>query len=95
MTAFPGELRHFVDDEGRLKQWPVKHKLQMLALPALACAIPLGRKLAEREINELLNARHTFGDPALLRRLLVDHGYLDRRPDGSAYWRIQRPAGSL
>lgn len=89
MVEFPGELRHFVDAEGRLKQWPVKQKLQLLALAALAHAVPAGRRFTEREVNELLNTQHTFGDPTLLRRLLCDLGYLDRERDGSAYWRVE------
>lgn len=94
MAEFPVALRHFVDAEGRLKQWPVKQKLQLLALPVLADAIPVGPQFTEREINELLNARHTFGDPTLLRRLLVDLGYLDRERDGSAYWRVEPLRGA-
>lgn len=90
MTVFPPELKSFVDAEGRLKQWPVKHKLQLLALPLLAGAIPAGQRFTERQINELLTTRHTFGDPAMLRRFLCDLGYLARERAGSAYWRVQQ-----
>lgn len=90
MVVFPPELKNFVDAEGRLKQWPAKQKLQLLALPALAAAIPAGQRFTEREINELLSQHHTFGDPAMLRRFLYDMGYLGRERDGSAYWRIER-----
>jgi hypothetical protein len=87
MAAFAPELKNYLDTEGRLRQWPTKQKLQLLALPTLAAAIPSGRRLTEREVNELLNERATFGDPALLRRMLCDLGYLDRTSDGRAYWR--------
>lgn len=87
--TFPSELKNFVDAQGRLKQWPTRHKLQLLAIAALAAAIPAGQRFTEREINALLNRHHTFEDPALLRRLLCDLGYLDRARDGSAYWRTQ------
>jgi hypothetical protein len=96
MAEFPPELKNYLDAEGRLKQWPTRQKLQFLALPALAAAIPAGRKLTEREINECLNERATFGDPALLRRTLCDLGYLERTSDGRAYWRTSlstEPAG--
>lgn len=79
-----------MDAEGRLKQWPVKQKLQLLAMPAFADAIPPGQRFSEREVNDLLNLHHTFGDPAMLRRYLCDLGYLGRERDGSAYWRIVR-----
>ncbi len=87
MVTFPAELKNFVDVEGRLRQWPSKQRLQLLAIPALAEAIPFGQRFTEREINDLLNRYHTFGDPTLLRRLLCDMGYLARERDGSAYWR--------
>jgi hypothetical protein len=87
MAAFAPELKNYLDAEGRLRQWPTKQKLQLLALPTLAAAIPSGRRLTEREVNELLNERATFGDPTLLRRMLCDLGHLDRTSDGRAYWR--------
>lgn len=89
MIEFPPELKSFVDTEGRLKQWPTKQKLQLLAIPVFARVIPAGRRFTEREINELLNEYHTFKDPAMLRRFLCDLGYLGRERDGSAYWRIE------
>lgn len=95
MVTFPPELRNFVDAEGRLKQWPTRQKLQLLAIPALAGAIPAGQRLTEREVNDLLNQHHTFKDPAILRRLLCDLGYLGRERDGSAYWRTEQPAADL
>jgi len=49
--------------------------------------IPDGRRFTEREINALLNQRHTFQDAALLRRFLCDLGYLERTRDGREYWR--------
>lgn len=93
--TFPPELKNFVDAAGRLKQWPTKQKLQLLAIPALAAAIPAGRRFTERELNELLNQYHTFNDPAILRRLLCDLGYLARERDGSAYWRTERSAAEV
>jgi len=92
MLEFPPELKNFVDDAGRMKQWPSKQKLQLVAVPVFAQAIPAGRRFTEREINELLDRRHTFEDAALLRRLLCDLGYLERTRDGREYWRSSRDA---
>jgi len=44
-----------------------------------------GRTYSEAEINALLNEWHTFGDPALLRREMFDHGLMTRSKDGSRY----------
>jgi hypothetical protein len=42
---------------------------------------------SEKEVNQLLNQHHTFGDAALLRRELFERGLIDRKRDGSEYWR--------
>jgi hypothetical protein len=76
-----------VDDDGRLKQWPTKQKTQRMAAALLAERFETGRVYNERQVNELLLGWHTFGDWALLRRVLFDWGYLDRESDGSRYWR--------
>ncbi|MBE0690560.1 MAG: DUF2087 domain-containing protein, partial [Anaerolineae bacterium] len=70
--------------------WPSSQKskgLQKIALEYIAEKFESSRRYNEREVNDLLNANHTFGDPALLRRELVSRGYLQRLKDGSAYWR--------
>ena len=92
MPEFPPELKNFLDEAGRLKQWPSKQKLQLAAMPVFAKAIPAGRRFTEHEINELLNQLHTFDDAALLRRVLCDLGYLERTRDGREYWRTLHDA---
>jgi hypothetical protein len=90
MTApATGPLRPFFDDEGRLRQWPVKFSYQKLALAWLVSAFEPGRRYTEKEVNALLNDRHTFGDWAMLRRALCDLRLLERKTDGSAYWRSE------
>ena len=61
-----------------------------MAADYLATRFQAGREYSEREVNELLMDWHTFGDWALLRRVLFDWRYLDRESDGSRYW--LRPA---
>jgi len=91
--TLPRELRPFVDDEGRLTQWPSRQKVQRQAIEQLAACFEPGREYAEREVNEILCRWHTFGDWALLRRLLFNWGYLDREPDGTRYRLRPRPNG--
>ena len=87
MTDYQTALRHFLDDQGRLKRWPAKRKIQVAAAAYLAQQFLPGREYAEAEVNEILNRCHTFKDPALLRRSLFDEGHLARTPDGRRYWR--------
>lgn len=77
----------FLDAEGRLIQWPTKRGDQTEALELMAAQFIAGQFYSEREVNELLNRLHTFGDWALLRRALCDYGYLDRTGGGARYWR--------
>jgi len=81
----PRELRPFVDGNGRLRQWPSRQKVQRMAIGMLAGKLERGREYTERELNYLLVDWHTFGDWALLRRLLFDWRHVDREPDGSRY----------
>jgi hypothetical protein len=87
----PDELRRFVDDSGRLRQWPAKMKKQLAAYAWLATLFESGREYTEKEVNRILRSAHTFEDWALLRRGLVDYRHLDREPDGSRYRRITPP----
>ncbi|MGK7924122.1 MAG: DUF2087 domain-containing protein [Spirulina sp.] len=86
---YTSELQNYLDDEGRLKEWPSKRnkgRFQQLALEYLATQFQPDIYYNEREVNALLNQHHTFGDPALLRRELFERGLIDRVKDGSAYW---------
>ena len=84
------DLQQFLDEEGRLSAWPAKPKKQMFALQFLAEKLEWDRQYTEREMNELLTKFHTFEDAALLRRELYMKHFLDRKSDGSAYWKTPR-----
>lgn len=80
-------LRPFLDRVGRFRQWPSKRRLQDAALERLIEVFERGVFYSERQVNTVLDHWATFGDPVRLRRGLVDLGLLERKPDGSAYWR--------
>lgn len=84
------DLHPFLDPEGRLTAWPAKPKKQLLALQFLAEKLEWDRLYSEREISDLLTTFHTFKDAALLRRELYTKHFLDRKTDGSAYWKTER-----
>ena len=80
------------DAFGRLVRLPNKLSVQRLANWALWTHFEARRKYTEKEVNALLNARHNFGDPATLRRELVNMKLLGRKSDCSVYWKEpQRP----
>src|SRR5438128_375842 len=73
-SRLPRELRPFVDETGRLRQWPSRFKVQRMAAALLATRFEPGREYAEKDVNFTLMDGHTFADWALLRRFLVDWG---------------------
>ncbi|HEX8697710.1 MAG TPA: DUF2087 domain-containing protein [Myxococcaceae bacterium] len=81
--------RHF-DAEGRLLRWPSRAPHLKLCLWALWARIPSDRVFNEREISDLLNRWHVFGDPAVLRRAMFGAGLVDRTQDGRRYRRIEQ-----
>ena len=84
-TSLPRELRPFLDDAGRLTQWPSRYRVQRMAVALLAQRFEPGREYSERDVNSLLLEGHTFGDWAILRRSLVDWRFMSREQDGSRY----------
>lgn len=48
-----------------------------------------GRNYKEKEVNEIISRWHTFGDYFILRRLLIDCGFMGRLPDGTRYWVVE------
>lgn len=81
--------RHF-DGHGRMVRWPGKHSERQLCLWVLWSRLPARQTMTEKQVNDALAAQHLFGDHALLRRELVDGGWLHRTRDGSAYGRLER-----
>ena len=80
-------LRHF-DEWGRLIRWPIKFSVQQLMLWGLWMRFDTRRKYSEREVNDMLNAWHLFGDHCTLRRELITARLLERKSDGSEYRKV-------
>jgi hypothetical protein len=82
-------LRLF-DDHGRMVRWPKKTSVQALCLWALWARLPARIDLTEPDVNRIAEAFHLFGDRAILRRSLIDHGLAERAADASWYRRVER-----
>jgi hypothetical protein len=80
-------LTHYrlLDADGRLVRWPTKRPQRMLVLHYLRDRFAPDQVYSEAEVNELLKRWHTFEDWALLRRELVDRGYMIRDTAGHEY----------
>ncbi len=80
-------LSRLLDDTGRIRRWPKRRWERQLVLDYVVEHFTPGEVMSERELGAALHRIHSFNDAALLRRMLVDLGMLERRRDGSAYWR--------
>lgn len=77
--------KYFPDGPGgRLKSFGMKKKQRLIILAEIAKGFQPGRLYSEKEVNGVLEA--AYDDYAVLRRYLVDYGFMDRKPDGSQYW---------
>lgn len=71
---------------GRLVQMPVQQQKRRILLEEMAAVFPAGVPIPEKEVDSLLHRFHE--DHCLLRRLLVDEGFLGRA--AGTYWLIPR-----
>lgn len=67
----------------KLKAFPSREKRKIVVLRIIAQQFEQGKTYTENEINEQL--RSIFDDHAVLRRYLVDYGFMYRTPDGKEY----------
>ena len=75
------------DTAGRLVRLPNKLSVQQMAMWWMWTQFAVRRKYTEKEVNQILNAHHTFGDQATLRRELVNMKLMGRKSDCSEYWK--------
>ena len=80
-------IERFLDEEGKLKLWPAKQAAREEVFGYLAEKFEFERNYSEHEVNAILASWHTFGDLFILRRGLIESGWLMRMKDGSRYWR--------
>jgi hypothetical protein len=76
------------DAQGRLVRWPAKYSVQKLVMWALWSLFDAKRPYTEREVNAVLKAANLFSDHVTLRRELINHRLMSRRPDGSDYRKL-------
>ena len=78
-------LRDYLRPDGSLKEIPTQLKKKRVVYEHIVTQLEPGRHYTEKEVNELLKSFHE--DMVSIRRDLIDLGFLNRQPDGSAYWR--------
>jgi hypothetical protein len=70
---------------GRILAWPKKQKDKLVILRRVAERFAQGRSYREGEVNAILAP--LYADHVTIRRYLIEYRFLERKPDGSEYWR--------
>jgi hypothetical protein len=70
--------------KGPLKKFPLKEKQKLGVLREIVKHMNSERIYDEKELNQILKA--VYDDYVLIRRYLIEYGFLDRKADGSEYW---------
>jgi len=83
------EVKKFLDKDEKIKIWPAKKNSKLEVLKYLASKFECGKNYKEKEVNDIIEKWHTFGDYFLLRRGMIENKLLLRTRDGSKYWREQ------
>ena len=79
-------LKNIKNAGGIITRWPKKKDEKEAVLKYMRSKFEPEKIYSEREVNEIINRWHSFGDYALVRREMYDHFLLERTPDGKKYW---------
>lgn len=69
---------------GPLDSFPLKEKKRVAILQHILKKFTANQRYTEKEVNAIL--KPLYEDYVLLRRLLIDYGFMTRTQDGSSYW---------
>jgi hypothetical protein len=78
----------FLNEIDEVIRWPKKPSDKKDVIKWLSEKFKFDKQYSEKEINEIIDFSHSFNDTPLLRRELISQKFLDRKDDGSVYWRI-------
>jgi DNA-binding CsgD family transcriptional regulator len=69
---------------GPLELFPLKEKRRVIILRHILKQFDANKNYTEKEVNAIL--KPLYDDYVLLRRNLIEYGFMDRTQDGSSYW---------
>lgn len=83
-------VKNFCDNQGIIKNWPVKYTAKLELLDYLASKVPYQKIFTEKEINEIIKLHHSFNNHVELRRSLIDYRFFHRDRYCRNYWKGHR-----
>jgi hypothetical protein len=84
--SIPAQFRGFIDADGRIKRMPVKMSKKVELADWLLTQLDTDHVYSEKELNEVFETY--VDDFALMRRMLVEAGKLERDRYGYEYRRV-------
>lgn len=83
------KITKYFDNNLVLQRFPGKESHRELCMWFFWSRIPQAAKFNEIAFSKFLNGLHAFGDAAMIRRYLIEYGFVSRSRDGSDYQRIE------
>lgn len=71
-------------DPLKLKEFPAREKKKIVILGEIIKLFKKDKEYLEKEVNEILKG--VYDDFPLIRRYLIEYGFMDRKKDCSLYW---------
>lgn len=86
------DIDKYITKDGKIIAYPSKrHRaVRPYIYAAIAGHFEANQQYSEKEVNAIIQAIILFEDYVLIRRELIDFGYLGRTNDGRAYWLVNR-----
>lgn len=81
-------LEKYLDKDKKITAWPNTAEGKQIVCEYLASLFECGKNYTEREVTLKISEYHTFMNPTMLRRELIARKLMSRKPDGTAYWKI-------
>ncbi|MGD6958211.1 DUF2087 domain-containing protein [Rossellomorea aquimaris] len=69
---------------GVMSKFPPKEKQRLVILREISKQLKKDDMYDEKELNQILKG--IYDDYVLIRRYLIEYGFIDRKSDGSKYW---------
>ena len=80
-------LKDYLREDGTIEQLPTNRRKLDVILRYIVEHFDYGKIYTEKQVNEVIGALNE--DISGLRRDLITVGYLERKRDGSEYWRVE------
>ena len=81
-------MKKLINDLDEIIRWSKKPCDKEVVIKFLSLKFKSDRQYSEKEVNKIINQYHLFDNIALLRRELISKKYLQRKDDGSEYWKL-------